>query len=86
MTSAEMRQRIAAFRDEIRTLTGRIGSMADSRLSMTLGPLWPGQGAIPAEPAWGLPAERRFFMKLQNECKYKNLLFHALNNLCPLPA
>jgi len=67
MTSAEMRERITAFQDEIRMLGTRIGDMVDSRLAMTLGPLWPEQGSVPAEPAWGLPAERRFSMKLQNE-------------------
>lgn len=67
MTSAEIRERIAAFEEEARSLSGRIADMADGRLGLTLGPLWPTRGPIPAEPAWGLHAERRFLMKLQNE-------------------
>ncbi|MBN1423754.1 LptF/LptG family permease [Candidatus Fermentibacteria bacterium] len=67
MTTREIRQRIAGFREEINGLTGRITDMVDSRLSFTLGPLWPMTGTVHAEPAWGGPAELRMSMKLQNE-------------------
>jgi lipopolysaccharide export system permease protein len=66
MTSGEMRQRIAGFRQEVTVLGERIGDMADGRLRLALGELWPGDG-LAAEPAWGPAAERRFSMKLQNE-------------------
>lgn len=66
MTLGEMRERIAALKEEIAASLATMRRMVDARLGRTLGPLWPQQGTG-AEPAWGPAAERRFLMRLQAE-------------------
>jgi lipopolysaccharide export system permease protein len=63
----EINKKISGFKEEISSVSGRIVSMVDERLTVTLGSLWPVSAGSNRDVVYGPLAERRFFMRLQNE-------------------
>jgi lipopolysaccharide export system permease protein len=67
LTTEEINAKIAGFRSEISAVNGRMATLVDERLGHTLGALWPVSPGSSRDIAYGPLAERRFFMRLQNE-------------------
>jgi lipopolysaccharide export system permease protein len=67
LTTAEINAKINGFKSEISQISERIVSEVDARLSATLGGLWQESTGSKRDIAYGPLAERRFFMRLQNE-------------------
>jgi lipopolysaccharide export system permease protein len=67
LTTMEINKKISGFKEEISSVSGRIVSMVDERLTVTLGSLWPVSAGSNRDVVYGPLAERRFFMRLQNE-------------------